>query len=97
MPRFTVDSEAVFAAQSAVSATIPRVQADVAALLAQLHALQDSWGGSAAVAFQGVVTEWQATQQRVEESLVAINEALGAAGRQYLEVEESNARMFGIR
>ena len=94
MPRFTVDSEAVFAAQSAVAATIPRVQSDVAALLANLHALQDSWGGSAAAAFQGIVSDWQATQQRVEESLVAINEALGAAGRQYLEVEEANVRLF---
>ena len=60
----------------------------------QLHALQDSWGGTAAVAFQAVVADWQATQQRVEESLVAINAALGTAGRQYLEVEEANARMF---
>ncbi len=94
MPRFTVDSEAVFAAQAAVAATIPRVQSDVAALLANLHALQDSWGGSAAAAFQGIVADWQATQQRVEESLVAINEALGAAGRQYLEVEEANVRLF---
>jgi early secretory antigenic target protein ESAT-6 len=94
MPRFTVDSEAVFAAQSAVAATIPRVQGDVAALLANLHALQDSWGGTAATAFQGIVADWQATQQRVEESLVAINEALGAAGRQYLDVEEANVRLF---
>src|SRR3954471_6852487 len=97
MPRFTVDSEAVFAAQSAVTSTIPRVQADVAALLAQLHALQDSWGGSAAVAFQGVVAEWQGTQARVGEALAAINEPLGAGGRQYLEVEESNARLFSVR
>lgn len=97
MPRFTVDSEAVLAAQSAVASTIPRVQADVASLLAQLTALQECWGGAAATAFQGVVGEWRVTQQRVEESLVAINQALGAAGRQYLEVEEANMRMFSVR
>ncbi|BDZ44816.1 WXG100 family type VII secretion target [Naasia aerilata] len=97
MPRFTVDSEAVLAAQSAVSAAIPRVQGDVASLLASLTALQDSWGGAAAVAFQGVVSEWRGTQQRVEESLVAINQALGAAARQYLEVEEANVRLFSVR
>ena len=97
MTRFTVDSEAVLAAQSAVASTIPRVQADVAALLGSLTALQDTWGGAAATAFQGVVGEWRATQQRVEESLVAINQALGAAARQYLEVEEANTRLFNVR
>ncbi len=94
MPRFSVDSEAVFAAQSAVGTTIGRVQADVASLLAQLTNLQGSWNGEAATAFQGVVADWRATQARVEESIAAINRALGAAGSQYLEVEQANARMF---
>ncbi|MCU1569531.1 MAG: type secretion protein [Naasia sp.] len=94
MTRFSVDGEAVLAASSAVASTIPRVQSDVAALLAQLTSLQESWGGSAALAFQSVVNDWRTTQQRVDEALVAINQALAAAGRQYLDVEEANARMF---
>jgi early secretory antigenic target protein ESAT-6 len=94
MTRFSVDGEAVLAASSAVASTIPRVQSDVATLLSQLTALQESWGGSAALAFQAVVSDWRVTQQRVDEALVAINHALAAAGRQYLEVEEANARMF---
>ncbi|HEY8588687.1 MAG TPA: WXG100 family type VII secretion target [Naasia sp.] len=97
MPRYTVDSEAVLAASSVAAATVPRIQADVAALLGSLTALQESWSGSAAVAFQGVVSDWRSTQARVEESLVAITQALSAAGRQYLEVEEANARMFAGR
>lgn len=97
MPRYTVDSDAVLAASSAAAATVPRIQGDVAALLASLTALQDSWSGSAALAFQAVVADWRATQARVEESLVTITQALSAAGRQYLEVEEANARMFGGR
>jgi early secretory antigenic target protein ESAT-6 len=70
------------------------VQADVAALLASLTALEDSWGGTAATAFQSVVTEWRATQQRVDEVLLSITQALSAAGRQYLDVEDANARLF---
>jgi early secretory antigenic target protein ESAT-6 len=97
MAKFTVDAEAVFAAQTSVASTITRIQSDAAALMAQLTGLQGSWGGDASVAFQTVAADWRAVQQRVEESIGAINAALGAAGRQYLEVEQANARMFALR
>lgn len=97
MAKFTVDAEAVFAAQSSVAATITRIQADAAALMAQLTGLQGSWGGEASTAFQTVAADWRSVQQRVEESITAINAALGAAGRQYLEVEQTNARLFALR
>ncbi|MCU1438854.1 MAG: family type secretion target [Naasia sp.] len=97
MPRYSVDSEAVLAASAAAASTIPRIQSDVAALLASLTALQDSWTGGAAIAFQSVVGDWRATQARVEESLLAITQALSAAGHQYLEVEQANARLFAGR
>ena len=38
--------------------------------------------------------DWTATQQRVEQSLAAIGQALGQAARQYADVELANARMF---
>lgn len=60
----------------------------------QLINLQGSWSGQAATAFQGVITEWKATQQHVEETLNAINLALGQAGQQYADIEASNARLF---
>lgn len=97
MPKFTVDSEAVFAAQTTVAGTIARIQGDAAALMAQLTGLQASWGGEASIAFQAVAADWRGVQQRVEESITAINGALGAAGRQYLDVEQANARLFAIR
>ena len=65
------------------------------ALYSQLVALQSSWSGEAATAFQSVVAEWKATQHRVEESLAAINQALTLAAQQYAEIELSNARLFG--
>jgi WXG100 family type VII secretion target len=60
----------------------------------QLAALQSSWSGDAALAFQAVVADWNATQLRVEESLNAINLALGQAGQQYADTESANARLF---
>jgi WXG100 family type VII secretion target len=94
MTRYQVDSEAVLSATGAVRASIARIQAEVSGLHGQLTSLQGSWTGQAATAFSGVVTDWKATQQRVEESLSAINHALGQAGRQYADIEAANARLF---
>ena len=94
MTRYQVDSEAVFTATGAVRGTISRIQSEVEAMHGQLAALQGSWSGNAALAFQGVVSDWTATQQRVEESLGAINLALAQAGQGYADVEATNARLF---
>jgi early secretory antigenic target protein ESAT-6 len=94
MTRYQVDSEAVLGATESVRATIGRIQAEVSGLHGQLLNLQGSWTGQAATAFQGVVTDWKATQQRVEENLAAINQALAMAAQQYAEIEATNARLF---
>jgi WXG100 family type VII secretion target len=94
MTTFQVDSEAVLSATSAVRASIDRIQAEVGGLHGQLTSLQSSWSGQAATAFQGVITDWRATQQRVEEGLAAINQALTQAAQQYAEIEAANARLF---
>lgn len=94
MTRYQVDSEAVISATGAVRASIGRIQSEVASLQGQLSQLQGSWSGSAATAFASVVTDWRATQQRVEESLAAINHALTQAGQQYAEIEAANTRLF---
>jgi early secretory antigenic target protein ESAT-6 len=94
MTQYRVDSDAVATATGAVKSSIGRIQAEVASLHGQLTNLQDSWSGGAATAFQGVVIDWKATQQRVEESLAGINLALETAGRQYADIEAANQRMF---
>ena len=94
MTRYQVDSDAVLGATSAVRSSITRIQTEVGGLHSQLTNLQSSWTGEAATAFSGVVTEWKATQQRVEENLAAINQALTHAGQQYAEIEAANARLF---
>lgn len=94
MTRYQVDSEVVLAATGAVRSTIGRLQSEVGSLHGQLVQLQSSWTGEAATAFSGVVTEWKATQQRVEENLSAINQGLTRAAQQYAEIEAANARLF---
>jgi WXG100 family type VII secretion target len=94
MTRYQVDSEAVINATGSVRNSISRIQSEVAGLHGQLTNLQSSWTGQAATAFGTVVTDWKATQQRVEENLAAINQALTHAGQQYAEIESANARLF---
>lgn len=94
MTRYQVDSDAVLSATGAVQNSISRIQAEVSGLHGQLTNLQGSWTGQAATAFSSVVTDWKATQQRVEENLAAINQALTQAGRQYADIEAANARLF---
>jgi early secretory antigenic target protein ESAT-6 len=94
MAVFSVDSDAVLSATSLVQGTVGRLESESTALLAQLTQLQGSWSGSAAVAFQGVVERWRATQRQVEETLGDISAALTTAGRQYADVELTSASLF---
>lgn len=95
MTRYQVDSDAVFTATGAVRNAIGQLQTAAAGLNGHLATLQSSWTGSAAAAFGTTVTDWNATQLRVEENLAAINQALTMAGQQYADIELSNARLFG--
>ncbi len=92
--RYQIDSEAVLSATASVRASISRLQAEVSGFHGQLIGLQGSWSGQASTAFQAAVTDWKATEQRVEENLAALNAALGQAGQSYADVEASNARLF---
>ncbi len=94
MTQYSVDSEAVLSTSAAAQATMGRVQAEVSTLLGQLVSLEGSWTGAAASAFQGAVADWKATQQIVEQNLVALTAALGHAAQQYAEIEQVNARLF---
>jgi len=94
MTRYQVDSDEVLGASSAVRATINRIQSESSSLQGQLVNLQNSWSGQASTAFQGLALDWKATQNRVDETLGAVSQALTMAGQQYAEIEAANARLF---
>ena len=94
MAVFSVDSDAVFTATGSVRGTIERIQGETQSMLAQLTHLQSAWPGAAAVAFQGTVDQWRATQRQVEDALAGINAALSVAGRQYAEAEQASLALF---
>ena len=94
MSRYEVDSAQVAQAAAGVQARTAAVRAEVSALQRQLTELQASWRGTAATAFTGVMTEWSATQARVEQALDHITTALQAAAQTYAEAESQASRLF---
>ncbi|MDR6868917.1 WXG100 family type VII secretion target [Microbacterium resistens] len=94
MTVFTVDTDAVFAATTALRGTAERLQAESATMMSQLTALQSSWTGQAAAAFQGTAEQWRGAQTHVEQVLGAIGAALDHAGQQYAQAEDYSASLF---
>lgn len=94
MTVFTVDTDAVGAAQSAALATMERLQADSAALMTQLTQLQSSWTGQASAAFQSCSEQWRGAQMHVEQVLGSIGAALGSAASGYAEADQYSASLF---
>lgn len=94
MTYFHVDTDSLAAKSADVQNTVARLQAEVNAMQAGLRSLESEWQGQASTNFQQLVTDWRATQTKVEESLVSINQALSVATDQYTQAELNNARMF---
>jgi len=94
MSVFTVDTDAVLAANGAALATMERLQSESTALMAQLTQLQSSWTGSASVAFQQCSEQWRGAQMHVEQVLASISGALGSAASQYADADQYSASLF---
>lgn len=90
-----IDTQDLMAKSQTVEATLSRIQTDVNSMESQLRQLQESWKGSASVAFQEVLTQWRSTQAQVEQSLASVRQAMASASAQYEETESANTRMFG--
>ena len=87
MTVFTVDTDAVHAAEAAT-------RAGSAALRSQLRHLRTAWVGTASAAFQSCAEEWQGAQQHVELVLDGIGPSLGAVATQYAEADQYSASLF---
>jgi len=94
MSRYEVDSAQVTTAAAAVQTRAATIRTEVAAMQRQLTALQDSWRGTAATQFAGVMHEWSAASTRLDHALGQISQAMQAAGRTYADAESQAARMF---
>ncbi len=96
MSRYEVDSAQVAQAAASVQARAATIRSEVATMHRQLADLQGSWQGAAATAFSGVLTDWSATEARLDASLEQIVAAMQAAARTYAEAETQASRLFTV-
>ncbi len=94
MTAYQVDAAEVAAASAAASATAANIRSSVAAMMAQLQALQATWAGGASASFQNVIAGWQATQIQVEDSLESVSVALSQASSTYTDAEAAASSLF---
>lgn len=94
--QFSVDSEQVSQANANIQATISRLQQEVTNLHGQLVALNGSWQGVAATAFQELVQRWRVTSDALDAQLGELGLALEHAASQYREIEANNHRLFSV-
>lgn len=94
MAQFSVDSEQVWVANSAIQSTITRINQEVDLLHGQLIGLQSSWTGLAANSFQELAQQWRTTEATVQEQLSSLGTALATAANHYSEIEFANQRLF---
>ncbi|WP_062317958.1 WXG100 family type VII secretion target [Demequina maris] len=91
---YHVDAAEVSAASARAGRSADAIRAEVAALMAELIALDSTWQGSAAAAFADVREQWRGAQTHVESALDAITTALAHAARSYEEAEATASRLF---
>lgn len=94
MSRFEVDSAHVAQAAGAARVSGQAIHTEVTAMVRRLAELQGTWRGSAAVAFEAVLAEWQATHAQVEAALDHLTQALDVAAHQYADAELAATRLF---
>ncbi len=94
MSVFHVDSQHIASAAVTAEQSATAIRTEVNQMLLFLGGLSESWGGAAAVTFQGLLDQWRATQIQVEESLSAISTQLNHASQTYAEAETAATSLF---
>lgn len=96
MSNFATNTEEMRTKSANIQSTAERIRADINTMQANLQELEGTWHGVASANFQGVVTQWRATQTQVEESLNSISRALTMGAQHYDDAEQANASMFSF-
>lgn len=95
MATFMVDSEQIAGAAARVAQSSHVIRSEVTALMAELVALQNTWGGAASSQFADCATQWQSVHTQVENALDNIGQQLSAASAVYADAEAQSMALFG--
>lgn len=93
MATYRVDSDRLQSASAAVNTSVTSIRDATRTMYANLQDLQSVWHGSAASSFSGLIEQWRAAQQQMEQSLQNIQQAMSKASTTYAQAE-TNAQML---
>jgi len=94
MTQYNVDAAEISRGAQRATQSGESIRAEVAGLLGTLTALEGSWQGGAASAFNGVLEQWRGAQAQVESALDSMGVALGQAAQEYEAAESQASRLF---
>ena len=91
MPQILVTFGEIANAQSSVSSTSQRINAQLEDLKRMLAPMVSEWQGQAATDYQAKQRQWDTSAADLNQVLSQISVALGHANEGYQQVESSNA------
>ena len=94
MATYRVDSDRLQSASAAVNTSVTRIRESVGTMYANLQDLQGAWQGAAAARFKGVMEQWRAAQQQMEQSLQNIQQSMSRASATYAQAEAAAQHLF---
>ena len=94
MATYRVDSDRLQSASAAVNTSVTRIRESVGTMYANLQDLQSAWQGAAAARFKGVMEQWRAAQQQMEQSLQNIQQSMSCASATYAQAEADAQHLF---
>jgi len=94
MAQYHVDASEISRGAQRATQSGENIRAEVVGLLGTLTALEGTWQGGAASAFNGVLEQWRAAQAQVESALDSMGIALGQAAQEYETAETQASRLF---
>ncbi|WP_061962913.1 WXG100 family type VII secretion target [Demequina aurantiaca] len=94
MTQYNVDAGEISRGAQRATQSGENIRVEVAGLMSTLNALEGTWQGGAATAFNGVLEQWRAAQAQVESALDSMGAALGQAATEYETAEAQASRLF---
>jgi WXG100 family type VII secretion target len=88
---FNTDPAVMAKAAQQVNQVSEEISGELRSLLSNLEPLASGWKGSAASAFQQLITRWNEDAGKLTQALQGISEMLQSTNKNYTQIEEQNS------
>lgn len=92
---FGTDPAVMAKAAQQVDQVSQEISQELRSLMSNLEPVAAGWKGSAASAFQQLITRWQEDAGKLTQALQGISEMLQSTNKNYTQIEEQNSSSIG--